>query len=83
MATLQNYISLRDGVSPMLEKMSRAAHTVSNKLNIASGSARNAGDSFGYAAEKRGCLRASLPATLSGMSSCAGWIVLQVLFQEL
>ena len=40
MATLQNYISLRDGVSPMLEKMSRAAHTVSNKLNCASGSDR-------------------------------------------
>lgn len=56
MATLQNYISLRDGVSPMLEKMSRAAHTVSNKLNIASGSARNAGDSFGYAAEKSGAV---------------------------
>ena len=49
MATLQNYISLRDGVSPMLEKMSRAAHAVSNKLNLASGSARRAGDSFGYA----------------------------------
>ena len=31
MATLQNYIGLRDGVSPMLEKMSRAAHTVSIK----------------------------------------------------
>lgn len=83
MATLQNYISLRDGVSPMLEKMSRAAHTVSNKLNIASGSAGTPEILSVMLLKKRGCLRASLPATLSGMSSCAGWIVLQVLFQEL
>ena len=55
MATLQNYISLRDGVSPMLEKMSRAAHIVSNKLNLASGSARNAGDSFHYARAGQYC----------------------------
>lgn len=66
MATLQNYISLRDGVSPMLEKMSRAAHTVSNKLNIASGSARNAGDSFGYAAEKAGLFKSILAGNIVG-----------------
>lgn len=66
MATLQNYISLRDGVSPMLEKMSRAAHTVSNKLNLASGSARNAGDSFGYAAEKAGLFKSILAGNIVG-----------------
>ena len=66
MATLQNYISLRDGVSPMLEKMSRAAHTVSNKLNRASGSARNAGDSFGYAAEKAGLFKSILAGNIVG-----------------
>lgn len=66
MATLQNYISLRDGVSPMLEKMSRAAHTVSNKLNIASRSARNAGDSFGYAAEKAGLFKSILAGNIVG-----------------
>lgn len=66
MATLQNYISLRDGVSPMLEKMSRAAHTVSNKLNLASGSARDAGDSFGYAAEKAGLFKSILAGNIVG-----------------
>lgn len=66
MATLQNYISLRDGVSPMLEKMSRAAHTVSNKLNRVSGSARNAGDSFGYAAEKAGLFKSILAGNIVG-----------------
>lgn len=66
MATLQNYISLRDGVSPMLEKMSRAAHIVSNKLNLASGSARNAGDSFGYAAEKAGLFKSILAGNIVG-----------------
>lgn len=66
MATLQNYISLRDGVSPMLEKMSRAAHTVSNKLNRASGSARNAGDSFGYAAGKAGLFKSILAGNIVG-----------------
>lgn len=66
MATLQNYISLRDGVSPMLEKMSRAAHTVSNKLNCASGSARNAGDSFGYAAGKAGLFKSILAGNIVG-----------------
>lgn len=66
MATLQNYISLRDGVSPMLEKMSRAAHTVSNKLNRASGSARNAGDSFGYAAGKAGLFKSILAGNIIG-----------------
>lgn len=66
MATLQNYISLRDGVSPMLEKMSRAAHTVSNKLNRASGSARNAGDSFGYAAGKAGLFKSIIAGNIVG-----------------
>lgn len=66
MATLQNYISLRDGVSPMLEKMSRAAHTVSDKLNHVSGSARNAGDSFGYAAEKAGLFKSILAGNIVG-----------------
>ena len=66
MATLQNYISLRDGVSPMLEKMSCAAHTVSNKLNRVSGSARNAGDSFGYAAEKAGLFKSILAGNIVG-----------------
>lgn len=66
MATLQNYISLRDGVSPMLEKMSRAAHTVSNKLNRVSGSARNTGDSFGYAAEKAGLFKSILAGNIIG-----------------
>ena len=66
MATLQNYISLRDGVSPMLEKMSRAARTVSNKLNRVSGSARNAGDSFGYAAEKAGLFKSILAGNIVG-----------------
>lgn len=66
MATLQNYISLRDGVSPMLEKMSRAAHTVSNKLNRASGSARNAGDFFGYAAGKAGLFKSILAGNIIG-----------------
>lgn len=66
MATLQNYISLRDGVSPMLEKMSRAAHTVSDKLNLASGSARNAGNSFGYAAGKAGLFKSILAGNIVG-----------------
>lgn len=66
MATLQNYISLRDGVSPMLEKMSRAAHTVLNKLNRVSGSARNTGDSFGYAAEKAGLFKSILAGNIVG-----------------
>lgn len=66
MATLQNYISLRDGVSPVLEKMSRAAGSVSNKLNYVSGSARNAGDSFGYAAGKAGLFKSILAGNIVG-----------------
>ena len=66
MATLQNYISLRDGVSPVLEKMSRAAGSVSNKLNYISGSTRNAGDSFGYAAGKAGLFKSILAGNIVG-----------------
>lgn len=46
--------------------MSRAAHIVSNKLNLASGSARNAGDSFGYAAEKAGLFKSILAGNIVG-----------------
>lgn len=46
--------------------MSRAAHTVSNKLNLASGSARDAGDSFGYAAEKAGLFKSILAGNIVG-----------------
>lgn len=66
MATLQNYISLRDGVSPVLERMGRAACTVSDKLNLASGSARNAGNSFGYAAGKAGLFKSILAGNIVG-----------------
>lgn len=66
MATLQNYINLRDGVSPVLERMGRAARTVSNKLNSVSGSARNAGNSFGYAAEKAGLFKSILAGNIVG-----------------
>lgn len=66
MATLQNYISLRDGVSPVLERMSRAARTVSNKLNSVSGSAWNAGNSFSYAAGKAGLFKSILAGNIVG-----------------
>ncbi|WP_311649951.1 tape measure protein [Selenomonas artemidis] len=52
MATLQNYISLRDGVSPVLEKMSRATSVVSDKLTKLSGGIRGVGDASESAAGK-------------------------------
>lgn len=52
MATLQNYISLRDGVSPVLEKMSRATSVVSDKLTKLSGGMRGVGDASESAAGK-------------------------------
>ena len=52
MATLQNYISLRDGVSPVLEKMSRATSVVSDKLTKLSGGIRGVGDASETAAGK-------------------------------
>lgn len=52
MATLQNYISLRDGVSPVLEKMNRATSVVSDKLTKLSGGIRGVGDASETAAGK-------------------------------
>lgn len=46
MATIDNYISLRDGFSPVLEKISRATDTVANKLEQVGGAANRAGDGF-------------------------------------
>ena len=43
MATLENYLSLRDGFSPVLDKITKASETVSNKLNKVSNAAERVG----------------------------------------
>lgn len=45
MATLENYLSLRDGFSPVLDKIAKASETVSNKLNKVSNVAERVGGS--------------------------------------
>ena len=46
MATIDNYISLSDGFSPVIEKISRASNTVANKLEQVGGAANRAGNGF-------------------------------------
>lgn len=57
MATIENYIRLRDGFSPVLERMSRASDTVSDKLDRVAGSARTAGDAAEGASSKFSVLK--------------------------
>lgn len=66
MATLQNYIGLRDGVSPVLEKMSRAAATVSGKISGVGGTVRRAGNAFEHTAEKAGLFKSILAGNIVG-----------------
>lgn len=56
MATLQNYLSLRDGVSPVLERMSRASNAVADRLNRVATAAQSAGASAEVATSKFGML---------------------------
>ena len=44
MATIENYIRLRDGFSPVLDRISQASNTVARRLNEVSGAASRAGD---------------------------------------
>lgn len=44
MATIENFIRLRDGFSPALDKISRASNTVADKLNRVGTAATAAGD---------------------------------------
>ena len=52
MATIDNYISLHDGFSPVIEKISRASNTVANKLEQVGGAANRAGNGFETAGNK-------------------------------
>lgn len=64
MATIDNYISLRDGFSPVLEKISRATDTVANKLEQVGGAANRAGDGFETAGNKGSTMGAIFAGSL-------------------
>lgn len=64
MATIDNYISLHDGFSPVLEKISRATDTVANKLEKVGGAANRAGDGFEAAGNKGSTMGAIFAGSL-------------------
>lgn len=64
MSTIDNYISLRDGFSPVLEKISRASNTVVDKLEQVGGAANRAGDGFETAGNKGSTMGAIFAGSL-------------------
>lgn len=72
MATIQNYISLRDGVSPAFEKMSQAADSFANRMNRVSTAASHASNQAGIASEKFGGLRTVFGGALLANIAAAG-----------
>lgn len=72
MATIQNYISLRDGVSPAFEKMSQAADSFANRMNRVSTAASHASNQAEIASEKFGGLRTVFGGALLANIAAAG-----------
>lgn len=64
MATIDNYISLSDGFSPVLEKISRASNAVADKLEQVGGAANRAGDGFETAGNKGSTMGAIFTGSL-------------------
>ena len=64
MATIDNYISLRDGFSPVIEKISMASNTVANKLEQVGGAANRAGAGFETAGNKGSTMGAIFAGSL-------------------
>lgn len=57
MATIENYIRLRDGFSPVLERISRVSNSVADKLEQVSSSAIRAGNAAEQASSKFSMLK--------------------------
>ncbi|WP_301861146.1 tape measure protein [uncultured Megasphaera sp.] len=57
MATIENYIRLRDGFSPVLDRISQASSVVARRLDAVSGAAREAGESAESASSRFGMLK--------------------------
>lgn len=64
MATIDNYISLSDGFSPVIEKISRASNTVADKLEQVGGAANRAGNGFETAGNKGSTMGAIFAGSL-------------------
>ena len=72
MATIENYIRLRDGFSPVLDRISQASNTVARRLDDVSGAARVAGDSAELASSKFGMLKSVFAGSFLASAAMQG-----------
>lgn len=72
MATIENYIRLRDGFSPVLDRISQASNTVANRLEKVAHAADNAGNSAEGAAGKFGALKTIFAGNLLASTAVRG-----------
>lgn len=72
MATIENYIRLRDGFSPVLDRISQASNTVARRLNEVSGAASRAGDSADIASSKFGMLKSVFAGSFLASAAMQG-----------
>ena len=72
MATIENYIRLRDGFSPALDRISQASNTVARRLDEVSGAARVAGDSAELASSKFSMLKSVFAGSFLASAAMQG-----------
>lgn len=72
MATIENYIRLRDGFSPVLDRISQASNTVARRLDEVSGAARVAGDSAELASSKFSMLKSVFAGSFLASAAMQG-----------
>lgn len=72
MATIENYIRLRDGFSPVLDRISQASNTVARRLDEVSGAARVAGDSAELASSKFSMLKSIFAGSFLASAAMQG-----------
>ena len=72
MATIENYIRLRDGFSPVLDRISQASNTVARRLDEVSGAARMAGDSAELASSKFSMLKSVFAGSFLASAAMQG-----------
>lgn len=72
MATIENYIRLRDGFSPALDRISRASNAVASKLEQVRSSTVTAGDAAEVTAGKFGMLKSVFAGSFLAGAAMAG-----------
>lgn len=72
MATIENYIRLRDGFSPVLEKISRGANTMATKMEQLSGVTVTAGNAAEAASGKFGMLKSVFAGSFLASAAMQG-----------